>query len=52
MLAQVSWDQTIGEHLASGAVSFDLVDHDRLPQDAGTYRVRKHTKFSDFKVGG
>lgn len=31
-------------------VVFDLVDHDKLPPDNGTYRVRKHTKFCDFKT--
>jgi ubiquitin carboxyl-terminal hydrolase 7 len=28
---------------------FDLVDHDRLPTERCHYRLRKQTKFSEFK---
>ena len=39
----------MAEQIEKGVKAFDLVDHDRLPQEAGAFRVRKNIKFTDFK---
>lgn len=48
-VSQVASDWDIRDQIASGHRAFDLVDHDLLDKDRGAFRVKKYTKFGEFK---
>uniref|UniRef100_A0A7S0WIA5 ubiquitinyl hydrolase 1 n=1 Tax=Chlamydomonas leiostraca TaxID=1034604 RepID=A0A7S0WIA5_9CHLO len=47
---KVATNETFRQQIDGGQVVFDLCDHDALEPGGGLYRVRKHTKFSEFKA--